>query len=62
MARPSRYNAYSPTLPSYPIPKYFKPGVLDGTEDAVPGIKAVVYLVGEGRAVCRRVPINKDMG
>ena len=27
-------------------------------EDAVPGVEAVVYLVGEGRAVGRRVPVT----
>ena len=55
----AKCNASSPTLPSYPVSKYFKPGVLDGAEDAVPGVEAVIYLVGEGRAVCRRVPITK---
>ena len=47
-----------PTLPLYPILKYFKPCVFDGLEDAVPGVEAVVYLVGQGRSVRRCVSVN----
>ena len=34
--------------------------MLDGMEDAVPGVEAVVDLVGEGRAVGGCVPVKSD--